>query len=53
MTIKLLDVIKYFDSLPHQIDAVIWLQKNIPNDVLEEFETKWRKETKKEMHSLS
>lgn len=49
MTIKLLDVVKYFDNLSHQIDAVIWLQENIPNDVLEKFENKWRKEPKKEI----
>ena len=40
MTIKLLDVVKYFDSLPHQIDAVIWLQENIPGDVLEKLANK-------------
>jgi putative chitinase len=42
MSIQLLNVIKYFSGLKHQIDAIKYLQDNIPADVLKEFETKFR-----------
>jgi len=42
MTIKLTDVAENFKSLPHQIDALEWLQINISDDVLDEFADKYR-----------
>lgn len=48
MTIQLLDVVKHFDNLPHQKNALVWLQQNIPADVLKEFEDKWRQVPKEQ-----
>ncbi len=42
--IDLLNVVKYYKGLPHQEDSIKWLQKNIPQDVLEEFADRWRNE---------
>jgi hypothetical protein len=42
MIIKLLDVIKHYSDLPHQREALIWLQENIPPKILEEFTMRWR-----------
>lgn len=45
MSIKLLDAVKYFKDLPHQIEAWEWLEDNIPAAVLEKFADKYRTET--------
>jgi hypothetical protein len=42
MAIKLTDVAIYFKSLEHQVDALNYLQANIPANVLTIFEQKWR-----------
>ena len=42
MAIKLTDVAVYFENLKHQVDALNYLQANIPPDVLVTFEQKWR-----------
>jgi len=42
MTIKLTDVIKSFKELPHQVEALEWLQEAIPQDVLDTFAVKYR-----------
>ena len=42
MAIKLTDVAVYFENLKHQVDALNYLQANIPPDVLATFEKKWR-----------
>lgn len=45
MSIKLTDVAKNYKELPHQINALEWLQTKIPADVLEQFADKYRTET--------
>jgi hypothetical protein len=42
MAIKLTDVAIHFKNLEHQVDALNYLQSNIPTDVLAIFEQKWR-----------
>lgn len=42
MSIKLVDVARYYKELPHQIEALEWLQNKIASDVLKEFGDKYR-----------
>jgi len=42
MSIQLIDAVKYFKDLPHQIEAWKWLQANVHPSVLEEFAKKYR-----------
>lgn len=42
MTIDLNDVAKYYKAYPHQVDALDWLEREIPTKTLREFEKKWR-----------
>ena len=42
MTIKLTDAAKFFENLPHQIDAWNWLQSQLSADTLEAFAVKYR-----------
>lgn len=42
MIIKFLDAVKYNQDLTHQIDAWEYLQKNVSEDVLEEFARRYR-----------
>jgi len=42
MTIKLTDVAKYYDELPHQVNAWNWLQGEVDPSTLESFATKYR-----------
>ena len=42
MTISLLNVTRYFTGLPHQVDAIEYLQNNVPEDVLQDFAKIWR-----------
>lgn len=42
MSIKFLDAVKYNQDLTHQIDAWEYLQKNVSEDVLEEFARRYR-----------
>ena len=42
MNIKLTDAARYFAEEPHQIEALEYLQQNIPPDILEEFARKYR-----------
>lgn len=46
MTIKLSDAAKYYNELPHQINAWNWLQGEIESSTLESFAVKYRNETK-------
>jgi len=48
MTIQLLDVVKYFNNLPHQKDALNWLQDQISEETLNTFADKYRNKTKKD-----
>lgn len=50
MPISLVDAAKYFQGLPHQTEALEWLQTKITADVLSEFAEKYRadKEDSKE-----
>jgi hypothetical protein len=48
MSIQLKDAAKYFDELPHQLEAWKWLQDAIPLDVLETFADKYREKPKEE-----
>ena len=48
MKIQLLDVVKYFNNLPHQKDALNWLQNQIPEETLNTFADKYRNKTKKD-----
>jgi hypothetical protein len=43
MSIKLTDAAKYYEELPHQIEAWNWLQSQLSSDVLDEFAKKYRK----------
>jgi hypothetical protein len=43
MSIKLTDAAKYYEELPHQTEALDWLQSKISSDVLDEFAEKYRK----------
>lgn len=43
MTISLLNVARYFTNLPHQVEALEFLQNNVPPDTLQKFADKWRK----------
>jgi lysozyme len=40
--IQFLEVIKYYKSLPHQQEAIAYLQENIPQNVLDKFAEIWR-----------
>lgn len=40
--IKINNVFKYYKGLEHQVDAIDYLQDNIPAHVLEEFAKRWR-----------
>lgn len=42
MAIKLTDVAIHFKNLDHQVEALNYLQANVPADVLSAFEEKWR-----------
>ena len=42
MTIRFLDAVKYNKNLKHQIDAWEYLQKNVSDDILEEFTKRYR-----------
>lgn len=42
MDIKLTDVVKYYEGLEHQDDALNYLQESTGPEVLEEFANKWR-----------
>jgi hypothetical protein len=44
MTIKLKDAAKFFKDLPHQIEALDWLQSQTAPSILEEFTVKYRQE---------
>ena len=46
MTIKLTDVAKNYNEKQHQINALNWLEANIPADVLDQFAVKYRTEEK-------
>jgi len=41
-TIQFLDVFKYYQKLPHQDEALGWLQQQLPVEVLSEFARRWR-----------
>lgn len=41
-TVNMLDTYKYYRGLPHQDQAIEWLQGKISNEVLAEFSQKWR-----------
>jgi peptidoglycan hydrolase-like protein with peptidoglycan-binding domain len=41
-TVSLLDTYKYYRGLPHQDQAIAWLQGQVSKQVLEEFSQKWR-----------
>ena len=47
--IKLVDAAEHFKNLPHQRDALEWLQTKIPVSVLEEFAVKYRNNPKPEL----
>jgi hypothetical protein len=47
MTIKLTDAAKFFEELPHQIDALNWLQSKLSFETLDEFAKKYRNEKPK------
>jgi hypothetical protein len=40
--ISLINMCKYYKGLPNQDEALTWLQKQIPQSVLDEFAKKWR-----------
>lgn len=40
--IQLLDVFNYYRNLPHQDSALIWLQQQLPQDLLTEFAHRWQ-----------
>jgi hypothetical protein len=42
MSINLVDAAKFYKELPHQQDALLWLQTQLSADTLEQFETKYR-----------
>ena len=44
MTIKLIDVVKFFKGEQHQVNALNWLESKISADVLVEFADKYRTE---------
>jgi hypothetical protein len=44
MPINLLDAVEHFKNLPHQVDAFIWLDKNLTNDQKKEFASLYREE---------
>lgn len=48
MKIQLLDVVKYFNNLPHQKDALNWLQDQIPEETLNTFADKYRNNFEKD-----
>ena len=48
MTIRLLDVVKYFNNLPHQKDALNWLQDQISEKTLNTFADKYRNNFEKD-----
>jgi peptidoglycan hydrolase-like protein with peptidoglycan-binding domain len=41
-TISLVETYKYYRGLPHQEQAIAWLQGQVSKQVLEEFSQKWR-----------
>ena len=43
MTIRFLDAATYFKGDPHQVEAWEYLQKNVPQNVIEKFAEKYRK----------
>jgi len=47
MPIKLTDAAKFFEELPHQIEAFDWLQSKVSSSVLEEFAKKYRNDKPK------
>ncbi|MBO9999940.1 MAG: peptidoglycan-binding protein [Cyanobacteria bacterium SID2] len=42
LPIQLIDVMKHYQGLSHQIDALQWLQLHTPDDTLREFARRWR-----------
>lgn len=46
MTIKLVDAAKYYKELPHQQEALEWLEKELTPEQLKTFEEKYRTEKK-------
>lgn len=40
--VVILNTYKYYRGLPHQKQAIEWLQKQLPKEVLEEFSERWR-----------
>lgn len=44
MTIRLIDVAKYYKGLPRQDEALNYLQSKIPEDILFQFAALWRRE---------
>ncbi|MEW5858492.1 MAG: N-acetylmuramoyl-L-alanine amidase [Cyanobacteriota bacterium] len=43
--VNLVNMCKYYQGLPHQDDALEWLQTQIPKATLDEFGKRWRKTT--------
>jgi uncharacterized protein YvpB len=41
-TIQFVDVLKYYQGLPHQIGAIAWLQQQLSPELLAEFTRRWR-----------
>ncbi len=42
LAVNLLDTYKYYRGLPHQDEAIAWLQRQVSQQVLDEFSQKWR-----------
>ena len=47
--IKLIDVVEHFKNLPHQRDALEWLQTKISDPVLEDFTKQYRNSPKPDL----
>ncbi|USR91775.1 peptidoglycan-binding protein [Phormidium yuhuli AB48] len=43
--IKLIDVMKFYQDLPHQAQALSWLQSRLEGGVLQEFARRWRNDS--------
>jgi peptidoglycan hydrolase-like protein with peptidoglycan-binding domain len=41
-TVNLVDTYKFYRGLPHQEEAIAWLQGQVSQDALDEFSQKWR-----------
>jgi peptidoglycan hydrolase-like protein with peptidoglycan-binding domain len=42
VAVNLLDTYKYYRGLPHQDEAIAWLQRQVSQQVLDKFSQKWR-----------